>query len=43
MKLILKPILAAGIAMAAMSSVPASAQVSGNIAVVNAPEVVLRA
>ena len=43
MKLLLKPILAAGIAMAAMSSVPASAQVSGNIAVVNAPEVVLRA
>lgn len=43
MKLLLKPILAAGIAMAALSTVPASAQVSGNVAVVNAPEVVLRA
>lgn len=43
MKLLLKPILAAGIALAAVSTAPASAQVSGNIAVVNAPEVVLRA
>ena len=42
MKNILKPVLAAGLAAAALSTVPASAQVSGNIAVVNAPEVVLR-
>lgn len=43
MKTLLKPVFAAGIAMAAISTAPASAQVSGNIAVVNAPEVVLRA
>lgn len=42
MKNLLKPVLAAGLAAAALSTVPASAQVSGNIAVVNAPEVVLR-
>ena len=43
MKNLLKPVLAAGLAVAAISTAPAvSAQVNGSIATVNAPEVVLR-